>query len=69
MLKTLTWNHINDRALTAVQRVEARFGGHKKPNALSIEIEKTKTLWGINDTLTGIYDILRYMVSSPIQDA
>ena len=69
MLKTLPWNHINDRALTAVQRAEARFGGHKKPNAPSIEIEKTTTLQGINDTFTGIYDTLRYMVSSPIQHA
>ena len=51
-----------DKRLTAAQRVEVRFGGPKKPNALSIEIEKAKTLRGIADTLTGIYDTLRYMV-------
>ena len=45
------------RALTAMQRAENRFGGPKKPNALSIEIEKATTLQGINSTLTGIYDV------------
>lgn len=46
-----------DRALTAMQQAENRFGGPKKPNALAIEIEKATTLRGINSTLTGIYDV------------
>ena len=46
-----------DRTLTAMQRAENRFGDPKKPNALSIEIEKATTLRGINSILTGIYDV------------
>ena len=56
-----------DKTLIFVQRVKTRFDGYKKSNALSIKIKKAKTLWGIYNTLTGIYDTLRYMVSSPMQ--
>ena len=55
-----------DKRLTAVQRVADRFGGPKKLNALSVEIEKAKTLKQIGNTLTGILDVLRYMVCSRV---
>ena len=51
-----------NKRLTAVQRVADRFGGSKKLNTLSVEIEKAKTIKQIGNTLTGILDMLRYMV-------
>ena len=51
-----------DTRLTAVQRVESRFGGPKKPNSLSIEIDKAQTLRKINTNLEAMLDVMRYQV-------
>ena len=51
-----------DLRLTSVQRVQDRFGGHKKPTELSIQVEKAKTMKEISTILTGILDTLRFMV-------
>lgn len=50
-----------DTRLTAVQRVIVRFGGRKVPNQLTVEIDKTKSLRELSETLTGILDALRHM--------
>ena len=55
-----------NRRLTAVQRTIARFGGTKVPNALTIEIDKARSLRAISATLTGILDVMRYQVCSPM---
>ena len=49
----------NDATLTAHQRVLNRFGTSKKPDSFTIEVDKAKTLQGILDTLTGIYDVIQ----------
>ena len=59
-LKTIT--KVFDKRLTAFQRVSARFGLAKKPNSLTVEIEKLKVLSEMKDTLTGILDVMRYTV-------
>ena len=59
-LKTLT--KVFDKRLTAFQRVSARFGLSKKPNSLTVEIEKLKVLSEMKGTLIGILDVMRYTV-------
>ena len=54
-----------DLRLTAVQRVENRFGGPKKPNSLTIEIDKAHTLRKINKNMEAMLDVMRFQVGFP----
>ena len=52
--------------LTAYQRVDLRFGGHKQPDDHAVLVDLAKSLRGINATMIGIYDVMRYTVVTPI---
>lgn len=51
-----------DGVLTAHQRAVDHLGGHSKPNELKVQKDQAKSLRGINQTLTGIYDVMRLAV-------
>lgn len=53
---------IVDKMLSQHQRVINRFGGHKKPDPGSVQLNQATILWGILDALTGIYDTMRFSV-------
>lgn len=55
---------IVDTIITQHQRVQNRLGGKKKPDPLTIQIDQAKSLRGIQDTLTGILDVMRFSVVS-----
>ena len=51
-----------DVRLTVVQRTISRLGGARVLDALTIKIDKARTLRTISSTLTGILDIIRYVI-------
>lgn len=55
---------IFDRTLTAHQRVVNRLGGHKKPGLFEASLDQAKSLRGIQQTLDGILDVMRFSVGA-----
>ena len=64
-LQLMNATKMYEKILNAHQRVIDRFGGAKKPDALSIQVDQAKSLRAISTTLTGILDVLRYSVCIP----
>ena len=64
-LQLMNTTKMYEKILNAHQRVIDRFGGAKKPDALSIQVNQAKSLRTISTILTGILDILRYSVYIP----
>ena len=55
---------ITDSVLTQHQRVANRFGGPKKPDLVTVQLDRAKILQGILDVMTGIYDVMRFWLLS-----
>ena len=54
-----------DRRVTSFQRVALRLGNAKRPDGLTVEIDKAKSLRNINSNLEALLDVMRFAVGCP----